>query len=63
MNDKPFNWPRVRELPEAEQQPFLDFLAHQTRPWIDGEPESEQDGYYQSDYDRFKGFKPNGFWD
>lgn len=63
MNEKPFNWLRIRDLPEAERQPFLDFLAHQTRPWIDGEPESEQDGYYHCDLENFRRHPRDRGWD
>lgn len=50
----PEPWPRIRDLPEAERQPFTEFLNCQTVPWIEGEPESEQDGYFEQDYLRFK---------
>lgn len=51
---QPEPWPRIRDLPEAERQPFIEFLVGQTVPWIEGEPESEQDGYFEQDYLRFK---------
>lgn len=63
MTDKQFNWPRIRDLPEAERQPFTDFLAHQTRPWIDGESANDQDGYYESDYLNWKRVPATRYWD
>lgn len=63
MTDKKFNWPRVRDLPPQEQQPFLDFLAHQTRPVLDDVPMDEQDGFYQVDYDRWKQRPATRYWD
>lgn len=63
MSDKQFNWPRIRNLPQEEHEPFMKFLEGQTRPWIDGEPESEQDGYYNCDYLNFKQVPASRYWD
>lgn len=48
-------FPRIKDLPEAERQPFVDWLQGQTRP-IDESlpPTEEQDCYYQYDYLRWK---------
>ena len=48
------DWPRIRNLPESERAEFEKYLEGQTRPWIDGLPANEQDGYYEHDYDRWK---------
>lgn len=48
------NWKRIRDLPENERDEFVKWLEGQTRPWIDGEPASEQDGYYEWDYENWK---------
>lgn len=45
-------WPRIRDLPEAEREPFTQWLAGQTRPLLVGE--EIQDGYYGWDYARWK---------
>lgn len=50
-------WPRVSDLPKKEQEPFTQWLSGQTRPWIDGLAEEEQDGYYRWDYERWKSGK------
>lgn len=47
-------WPRLRDLPKDEQAPFFRWLGGQTRPWLDGVPVDEQDGYYQHDYKNWK---------
>lgn len=47
-------WPRIRDLPADERRPFTQWLEHQTRPWIEGESDENQDGYYSHDYDRWK---------
>ncbi len=54
------DWPRIRDLPEVERQPFLDFLVGQTIPTIieEGVPAGTQDAYYPWDYDNWKR-KPN----
>jgi hypothetical protein len=53
-------WPRIRDLPEAERAPFGEWLNKygQTCPWLEGEPESEQDGYYVGDYKRWAWRRP-----
>lgn len=56
-------WPRIRNLPEAERRPFIEFLCGQTVPWIEGEPMEEQDGYYPWDYDNFKRKPQNRYFD
>ena len=63
MNDKPINWLRIRSLPPQEQQPFLNFLAQQTRPWIEGESVEDQDGYDESDYLNWKRVSATRYWD
>ena len=45
-------WPRVRDLPEAEREPFSKWLRGQTAPHLS--EEVLQDGYYQWDYDQWK---------
>lgn len=45
---------RIRNLPESEQGVFAHWLFAQTRPLIDGIPDSEQDAYYQHDYELWK---------
>jgi hypothetical protein len=57
-------WPRIRDLPEAEREPFRVALIGQTCPLVDGVPMSEQDFYYPWDYDRWKS-GPSGHteWD
>jgi len=47
-------FPRIRYLPESERVPFKNWLYGQTRPWLDGIEEEEQDAFYQHDYDRWK---------
>ena len=47
-------FPRVRDLPEEEREPFMRWLMNQTRPILPGVPVREQDGYYQWDHDRWK---------
>lgn len=56
-------WPRIRNLPEAERQPFIEFLVGQTVPWIEGEPMEDQDAYYPWDYDNFKRKPQNRHFD
>jgi hypothetical protein len=54
-------WPRIRDLPKEEQEPFGKWLRGQTKPLIEGIPFEEQDSYYPWDYDNWK----NGgkWWD
>lgn len=58
MNNKYNKWPRIGDLPKNEQAPFDAWLSGQTRPWIEGEDEKNQDAYYPWDYDRWKQGKP-----
>ncbi len=60
MTEKKFNWPRVRDLPSQEQQPFLDFLAkgQLSTPHLDDISIEEQDGYYHVDLDNFRKLPP-----
>lgn len=48
------NYPRVRDLPEVEQDAFAHWVSAQTRPLIEGVLEDEQDAYYQHDYELWK---------
>ena len=48
------NTQRVQHLPKDEQFPFSKWLDGQTRPWIDGIPEIQQDGYFPWDYETWK---------
>ena len=54
-----FNWPRTRDLPEAEREPFEAWLTHfgATRPMINNVPMSEQDGYFEADYKKWREYK------
>lgn len=47
-------WPRERDLPESEREPFRKWMDGQTRPSIEDVPDEEQDAFYQHDYDRWK---------
>ncbi len=47
------HYPRIRNLPQEEQEPFRQWLMGQTRPGPSLPPE-EYDFFYQSDYDRWK---------
>ena len=49
-------WPRIRNLPAEEREPFglwLHVNAYQ-RPIIEGVSDSDQDGYYTGDYKDWK---------
>jgi hypothetical protein len=46
-------WPRIRDLPEHEQAPFLKWLECQTRPMLIDDPDP-LGGYFGWDYDRWK---------
>jgi hypothetical protein len=48
------DWPRIKDLPAEEQEPFREWLYGQTRPIIDGVTFGESDGYYEWDYQRWK---------
>jgi len=52
MKDQKYS--RIRDLPKSERKPFAKWLRGQTCPWIEGEPWSEQDAYYQHDYEAWK---------
>lgn len=58
-------WPRIRDLPAAEREPFSRFLTGQTRPCImvDGKIDPESDGYYPWDYENWKRNPKNRFFD
>ena len=45
---------RLRDLPQEEQGPFWEWMLGQTRPYVPGLPQEEQDFIYQHDYDRWK---------
>ena len=47
-------YPRIRDLPEDEQEPFKTWLEYQTVPCVDDLPMEEQDFYYQHDYNKWK---------
>lgn len=53
-----YEFPRIRDLPVSERQTFSTWLIGQTRPWIEGVVEEEQDAYFPWDYDRWKEGKP-----
>ena len=55
-------FPRIKDLPPDEQEPFGEYLYGQTRPLIIGLPMAEQDGYYLSDYLRWKS-DDDTYWD
>lgn len=44
-------WPRIRDLPEHEREPFRLWLSDQPRPTL---IDDIQDGYYGWDYSRWK---------
>ncbi len=52
-------WPRVRDLAEAEREPFTRWLSGQPRPYLICESPENQDGYYGWDYDRWKRSQQN----
>lgn len=49
-------WPRIKDLglTSDQQADFNAWLDGQTRPWIPGVLEEEQDGYFEDDYNRWK---------
>jgi hypothetical protein len=51
---------RLRDLPESERKPFAEWLygSHHYIPLIQGAPNNEQDGYWLSDYNEWKGATP-----
>lgn len=48
------HWPRIKDLPEAEREPFRKFLSGQTCPLITSLSYDEQDAYYPWDYKQWK---------
>jgi hypothetical protein len=48
-------WPRLRDLPEEEQEPFREWLRGSTIPHLVGVADEDQDAYYPWDYIRWKG--------
>lgn len=58
-------WPRIRDLPKAEQEAFKQFLVGQTCPIIESLPinAENQDAYYPWDYENFKRKPVNRFFD
>lgn len=63
MTDNESEFKRIRDLPEHEQKPFLEFLHGQTRPLVEGIPDDEQDFYYECDYLNWKQPPRKRFWD
>lgn len=52
-------WPRIRDLPEQEREPFAKWLYGQTRPLMEnGTAPEDEDAFYQWDYDRWKAGLP-----
>lgn len=51
-------FPRLRDLPWYEREPFAAWLRGQTIPGMEGLPVSEQDFYYPWDYDTWKAGLP-----
>lgn len=49
-------WPRVRDLPEAEQQKFELYLEVEgiARPLLEGLEMDDQDGFFPEDYEIWK---------
>ena len=45
---------RIRDLPENERDEFRQWLRGAQVPLVPGVPTTEQDGYYQHDYDFWK---------
>lgn len=54
-------WPRLRDLPEEEQKPFLAWLRGQTCPHLEDALPEDQDGYFPWDYYRWK--ENSQIWD
>lgn len=52
-------FPRLRDLPEEEREPFWQWLMGQTRPMVGGLPVEEQDFYYGDDYLKWKSYLLN----
>lgn len=51
---KHIEFPRIRDLPEIEQEPFSKFLEYQTCPLVECIDMKDQDFYYKHDYERWK---------
>ena len=52
-------YPRLRELPQEEQEPFWEWMQGQTRPSVDGLPDEDQDYFFPCDYAQWKaGLEP-----
>lgn len=47
-------WPRVRDLPEAEREPFENWVRLRCRPLLTGVSDEDQDAYYAYDYKAWK---------
>jgi hypothetical protein len=57
--DKSPEYPRIRDLPEEEQEPFSNWMTGQTMPICDTSlPQSEWDWYYPWDYETWKAGRP-----
>jgi hypothetical protein len=56
-------WPRIRDLPPEEQEPFSKWLFGQTMPLDTDYPMSEQDFYYPWDYENWKRHPRNRYFD
>lgn len=52
-------WPRIRDLPLAEQEPFRNWLKGSSTPYLG--PMEEQDGYWPHDYRHWKNSNPPPF--
>lgn len=48
------HWPRIKDLPEKEREPFRKWLTGQTVPLITSLAYDEQDAYYPWDYKQWK---------
>lgn len=51
-------WPRIRDLPEAEREPFRNYLEDQNTPMVMSLSAAEQDFYYPDSYQRWKAGYP-----
>ena len=49
-------WPKIKDLPKEEQEPFWEWLTGQTIPMNEDNPEEKC--YFQWDYDRWKAGLP-----
>lgn len=48
------HWPRIKNLPDTEKEPFRKWLTGQTCPLLTGVAMEEQDGFYPWDYERWQ---------